>query len=399
MRNASHPAAGNTAGNTNKTVAQAGTTQVDTTRGETRSAIHGTTRSTVRPRHTPRRTVLAALICVGAGFYGSTAAAQACTEDPADNRLGQMALRVDNDFLGGYSQDQGYTSGVILNYTTPTFRRSDGGCLSGFEKALDQGIGGRIAEDSLQNTTWWLTHGLYTPKDLTRQDLDPQDRPYAGVVMAGMFYNVRNNDRLHRFGLAAGMVGPSALGEPVQNGTHTLIGTGTAEGWDNQLHDEPVLQAYYVHVRKLTPRRMLGRWQHETVGHWGGALGNFSTYLNGGFEWRIGSYLPDDFGSLTFAGNDIGTTPTLTTPPAGWNMHFFVGLDGRFVAHDITLDGNSFRDSHGVDKRPFVGDVGYGFVVTHGLWSFKLARYHRSREFDGQEETPVYGNFTASYKF
>ncbi|WP_234884508.1 lipid A-modifier LpxR family protein, partial [Xanthomonas perforans] len=52
--------------------------------------------------------------------------------------------------------------------------------------------------------------------------------------------------------------------------------------------------------------------------------------------------------------------------------------------------------SHSVDKRPFVGDVGYGLAVMYGRWKFALARYHRTREFDTQRETPVYGSFTIS---
>ncbi|MFA4261132.1 DUF2219 family protein, partial [Xanthomonas perforans] len=68
----------------------------------------------------------------------------------------------------------------------------------------------------------------------------------------------------------------------------------------------------------------------------------------------------------------------------------------RWVIRDITLDGNTFRNSHSVDKRPFVGDVGYGLAVMYGRWKFALARYHRTREFDTQRETPVYGSFTIS---
>ncbi|MFA4675457.1 DUF2219 family protein, partial [Xanthomonas perforans] len=81
---------------------------------------------------------------------------------------------------------------------------------------------------------------------------------------------------------------------------------------------------------------------------------------------------------------------------SGWSGHLFVTTDARWVIRDITLDGNTFRNSHSVDKRPFVGDVGYGLAVMYGRWKFALARYHRTREFDTQRETPVYGSFTIS---
>ena len=63
------------------------------------------------------------------------------------------------------------------------------------------------------------------------------------------------------------------------------------------------------------------------------------------------------------------------------------------------LDGNTFKSSHSVDKRPMVADIGYGVALHRGHWRFALARYHRTREFDGQEDIPVYGTFTIGRHF
>ncbi|MFB0409990.1 lipid A-modifier LpxR family protein, partial [Xanthomonas euvesicatoria] len=93
---------------------------------------------------------------------------------------------------------------------------------------------------------------------------------------------------------------------------------------------------------------------------------------------------------------DENTPPSRRGRASGWSGHLFVTTDARWVIRDITLDGNTFRNSHSVDKRPFVGDVGYGLAVMYGRWKFALARYHRTREFDTQRETPVYGSFTIS---
>ncbi|MBN9338701.1 MAG: DUF2219 family protein, partial [Comamonadaceae bacterium] len=38
-------------------------------------------------------------------------------------------------------------------------------------------------------------------------------------------------------------------------------------------------------------------------------------------------------------------------------------------------------------------------AVTWDEWKFAFARYHRSREFRGQQEVPVYGSFTISRRF
>jgi lipid A 3-O-deacylase len=88
-----------------------------------------------------------------------------------------------------------------------------------------------------------------------------------------------------------------------------------------------------------------------------------------------------------------------TTAAGNWNGHLFVALDARWVLHDITLDGNTFKSSHSVDKRSLVADVGYGVAMTHGNWRIAIARYHRTREFRGQDEIPVYGTITVGRKF
>lgn len=70
-----------------------------------------------------------------------------------------------------------------------------------------------------------------------------------------------------------------------------------------------------------------------------------------------------------------------------------MAADARWVLRDISLDGNT-KSSHHVDKRAGGGCVGYGVAVTWDAWKFAFARYHRSREFRGQQEVPVYGSFT-----
>jgi hypothetical protein len=66
------------------------------------------------------------------------------------------------------------------------------------------------------------------------------------------------------------------------------------------------------------------------------------------------------------------------------------------VIRDITLDGNTFRNSHSVDKRNWVAQGGYGLAVMYNRWKFALARYHSTREFDLQDQSPIYGSFTIS---
>ncbi|MQU07837.1 lipid A deacylase LpxR family protein, partial [Pseudomonas helleri] len=202
--------------------------------------------------------------------------------------------------------------------------------------------------------------------------------------------------------LRLGIVGPSARGHEVQDAWHKFIGVDRFNGWDNQLRDEPVVQLVHERMRRYPlPRIQLGRgWEQDLISHGGGALGNLATYANAGAEWRIGWNLPDDFGSTPLRPAGENTAPTQTgTHRNAWAGHGFLTFDARLIAHDITLDGNTFRSSHSVDRRVFVADIGYGIAVTRGGWKFAIARYYRTREFNGQRERPVFGSFTVSKAF
>jgi hypothetical protein len=46
-----------------------------------------------------------------------------------------------------------------------------------------------------------------------------------------------------------------------------------------------------------------------------------------------------------------------------------------------------------------VADFGYGVALTWGAWRMVLARFHRTREFEGQRNRPIFGSLTASRRF
>ena len=83
----------------------------------------------------------------------------------------------------------------------------------------------------------------------------------------------------------------------------------------------------------------------------------------------------------------------------GLSWYFYAGVDGRYVANNIFLDGNTNKDSHSVERRKWVGDAQIGFVAN--TRSFRLAYSYvvRSREFEGQSEHNRFGSLTLSVLF
>lgn len=313
-----------------------------------------------------------------------------------------LVLRTDNDVYGRADQDQGYTAGAAVTWVSPDLDSyTDDTCLPSALRWVNRGFGWLRPRDAEQrNLVLTYTHALYTPTDGTRTDLIVDDRPYAGVLMFGMGWNGRRGDRLATTHLRLGMTGPSAQGEAAQDGVHRVFGRERFHGWDNQLRDEVLVQIQHERLRRWFRRGYGDAMAWDVIGHAGGAVGNLATFVNGGIELRWGKHLPDDFGTdpLRPAGENAapGPKPALGD---GWGWHFFAGLDTRWTFHDITLDGNTWKDSHSVDKREAMADLSLGVAITRGPWKFAGSHIRRTREFVGQNARPVFGTITVSRTF
>ncbi|HET6397260.1 MAG TPA: lipid A deacylase LpxR family protein [Pseudoxanthomonas sp.] len=340
----------------------------------------------------------AVLLALALGAALPARADERCRDSTLSRTPPAVNFRVDNDLFGG--QDQGYTNGAQLTFVSPNLKDyTEDPCLPRLARWINRRLErlqpGRYDQ---QNMVFSVGQGLFTPTDRTRRDLIAEDRPYAAVLLASFGYNARNMSQLRTTQLQVGIVGPAAFGEQVQDAVHQVTGSEPFLGWDHQLRNEPVVRLVHERMRRWPGDAGFDAdgWGWDAIAHWGGALGNLSTHANAGMELRLGWRLPDDFGSTPLRPAGENTAPPLAGRPHGWSAHAFLTSDARWVLRDITLDGNTFRDSHRVDRRPLVAEVGYGLAVMRGRWKFALARYHRTREFEGQRQSPVFGSFTVS---
>ncbi len=351
--------------------------------------------------------VLAPSCAVQAAGKAAAAAAVNCEHPAAADQIHPVVnVRIDNDLFGGMGQDRGYSNGfelTLMSSNLNDFKHQE--CLPlvmrGVNNYLEwlRRVSGLDQPWTHKNVVIGLGQAIYTPSSKTATELVPNDRPYAAALLLNLGYNARTNNYLRTSHLYLGVVGPAALGEEVQNNWHKLIGVTPFEGWRNQLHNEPVAMLVHEQLRRTGSAPSRSGWGWDAIGHVGGALGNLATYLDTGAELRLGWHLPDDFGSdpVRPAGqNNAPGNMRKTSSP--WAGHVFVSLDTKAVAHDLTLDGNTFEDSHSVKKKPFVADFGHGAAINYGGWKFAFARHKRTREFYTQEQRPAFGSFTISWQ-
>lgn len=317
-----------------------------------------------------------------------------------DSALQAVTLRIDNDIFAG--SDRGYSNGINVGFLSQTVDDFDDSRLPASYRWLNHGLGWlQPREWDQYNMALTVGHGIFTPGDWRARELVEDDRPYAGVLLVGVDYNGRNDNRMQSTGLDLGIIGPSALGEDLQKGVHKLLGSETFRGWDNQLRDELVFRLstqrlYRLHIEPGAG----GDWQQDLILRTGGSFGNLVTDLNIGAEWRFGPQLPDNFGSAPLLPASENTAPTRHRDYSRrLKLHGFIATNLRGVIYDVTLDGNTWKDSHSVTREPLVLDLGIGVAGSYGHWRFAFAHYFRSREFEQQEEPPRLGSFSAWREF
>lgn len=245
---------------------------------------------------------------------------------------------------------------------------------------------------------------MFTPEDTAATGLVRNDRPYAGWLYGGISVHAettRSNlaiplDTLDTVELDFGIVGPYALGRQVQNGVHELINVAKSNGWDNQLDNEPGIMLIGERRWRTTPMRAFGL-EVDAIPHVGGSLGNVMTFAAAGAMLRIGQDLDVDYGPPLIRPALSGLAAVDNSSSFAW--YLFAGAQGRAVARDIFLDGNTFSSSHSVDKKTFVGDFQIGAAVIVEGTRLAITQVFRTREFKGQRQADRFGAISLSVRF
>jgi len=307
-----------------------------------------------------------------------------------------LSISHENDMLGG-DTDRYYTSGTRI-----TWFDSDTNVPPGIDKLAD-----KIPTFDLNDTTYTfytLGQNLYTPAYISMRAQPENDRPwaaflYGSVGLATPSYRANKTlSHVDELEFTLGVVGPEALGEQTQKFIHKHVSDSPIpQGWDNQLDFEPGL---------------IISWQRRFPFKWDKQLGPIHTRLEPNISTSLGN-IRTNIGVGTML--VIGSDPHLDTPPRvrpaipgtgiflpqdnAFNWQVFAGVDGRVVGRDIFLDGNSFSNSHSVDKEYFVGDLSTGISLFYDDYRLSYTLNIRSKEFRSQDKESIFGSITLTKRF
>ncbi|RMF08220.1 MAG: lipid A deacylase LpxR family protein [Alphaproteobacteria bacterium] len=328
----------------------------------------------------------------------------------ADTDSPVLSFQVENDMFAT-DTDRHYTNGLRLSYLTKA-RSCDPGatCLSGLLRRITNVIPA-FREGDEHRIAYSLGQNMFTPTDIEREDLIPDDRPYAGWLYLGLGFVSksvleqspdRDFTRLDRLELNLGVVGPLSGAEALQKAWHDLFGFRDPRGWDNQIKNEPGLVLNYERQWLFKRKKFFFNYLDlEFAPELGAALGNIFTFAAAGGRIRIGSNLPADYGPPRIRPSLPGSAFFVAGDRV--SGYLFGAIEGRAMLRNIFLDGNSFRDSHSVDKKHLVGDIQVGAAIviprSRLLPPFRLSYTYiwRSKEFDGQDFGDRFGSISLSF--
>jgi hypothetical protein len=80
-----------------------------------------------------------------------------------------------------------------------------------------------------------------------------------------------------------------------------------------------------------------------------------------------------------------------------WSFYGFIGGQVNAVAHNIFLDGNTFRHSPHVTKYPVTLENEFGFGAQLHRWSYVWRFVTRSPEFKEKREFNSFASISITY--
>lgn len=332
---------------------------------------------------------------------------------PALNKKSTLSFYLENDLF--VHTDRYYTNGARITWLSPDAETlwedesehipAPALWLRDALDALSLRLGGNDQERWTHNIGLAVGQEIYTPDDITIRENQDDDRPWAGWTYVALSLHRKNEHKLHVLELSVGIVGDYSFAEQTQDNIHKMRDFDRPQGWHNQLDNEPGVILTYEQKRRYAWESEMTWLGADLIPYGSVSIGNVSTQAVLGSTVRIGYNLPHDFHSnrIRTAGYALGPNASeadvASALPGAISVYLFGGIEGKAIARDIFLDGNTFAPSHSVDKEPFVGEFEYGVGMRYRNFRAALTLVARTREFETQVADQRYGSISISYSY
>jgi len=296
---------------------------------------------------------------------------------------GTFTTVFENDLF--YRTDRDYTNGIEFNWS-PT-----GSAAQLLPEFLANMAPNLLPRDST-HVNYSLGQLMFTPEDTATYDPPLTQRPYAGYLYGALALTSVGPGTEEQLRVQLGAIGPASLAADSQDLIHRLRGFALPQGWHTQLRDEPGLVVSYQVTEQAVSLAMPEDFAFDIKANAGGAIGNVFDYASAGAVARIGINMPNDSGPPQI---EPGRPSSYYyDPKPGLGAYIFAGIQGRAVARNLFLDGNSFEDSRSVKKENFVGEASFGGALDFERFRLSFVHVIRSREYRTQPGFDQFGTLS-----
>ena len=303
-----------------------------------------------------------------------------------------ITLVVENDSLGG-GTDKNYTSGVRINYTNIGAKFPD----------IAYKIDRLVPTFEINKTSsiyYSLGQSIYTPRDITLATSNPDDRPWAAFLYGSLGMVTLTDNHTDEVEATLGIVGPAAMGEWAQKSIHKhLTDSPDPEGWSHQLKNEPGFMLAWQRGWPMFMNGHIGDNFWALKPYLGVTVGNVKTCSDAGFTLSLSPSESKWQDAPIRVRPAMPGTGIYEIPQNKWSWALFSGLEARAVAHDIFLDGNTFANSHSIEKNIFVADANAGAALTYNNTRISYTVVYRTKEFDSQDSPEIFGALSVGVRF
>lgn len=290
-----------------------------------------------------------------------------------------------NDLFTG-TDGGGYTNGLFLSL----YDISDQGDTEYRTPFLARPLAWMLDEspDSLFFSEHSLGQAMVTPSDISRTVPDPDDAPYAGLLLYRVSHAVVEENFADLVRTTIGIVGPSSGAEQMQKLVHKITGSEQPKGWDYQLNDEPVFQLERTAVWRMPLSTHL-----DTVLLAQAGLGNLESHVGGGAIVRAGRGLEASFATTALHYGRISSPAAID---GGW--YLYGGFEASYVFNNILINGNTYRDSAQTDLRHDQLSLTAGFSYSWSDLSVTLSYKTGSSLDAGDKSRDSFGALSMAWR-
>ena len=271
----------------------------------------------------------------------------------------EFSMSNENDAYIFNNSDRYYSNGLIAHYR--------------FVPGTASFLSNKRADSVKRVVDIELSQKFYTPRNLTLDDVNDFDRPYAGILYLGVTFSDfwKKNQRLE-YGTELGVIGRISGSSGLQDWYHRVVGFPIPRGWRYQIPNEFIFnfKGEYNYQAWLVPGKV------DVITSTSVSLGSAFTHAYQRADIRLGRLR--DLNSSAFKNSLIGEG----SAEFGNHGYVFAGVGYQWVGHNITIQGSPFNDRapHTEELEGFVNHFRVGWAFSSTNATFKITYNQLSKE-------------------